>query len=106
MSVIQSRVDVGSELYAQNRAGMLARIEAWRAIEAKGRQEEESKRERFRKRRQILPRERVHLMLKYKATWVEPDIRPGDVAFEASILGLFVLAYGALALARFRSTLD
>ena len=31
---------------------------------------------------------------------------PGDVAFEASILGLFVLAYGALALARFRSTLD
>jgi hypothetical protein len=27
-------------------------------------------------------KERVHLMLKYKATWVEPDIRPGDVAFD------------------------
>mgnify|MGYP002621714459 CR=1 FL=1 len=71
MSVIQSRVDVGSELYAQNRAGMLARIEAWRAIEAKGRQEEESKRERFRKRRQILPRERVHLMLDRGSPWLE-----------------------------------
>jgi geranyl-CoA carboxylase beta subunit len=71
MSVIQSKVDVGSELYAQNRAGMLARIEAWRAIEAKGRQEEESKRERFRKRRQILPRERVHLMLDRGSPWLE-----------------------------------
>ncbi len=29
-----------------------------------------------------------------------------DIAFEASVLILFVLAYGALALARFRSTLD
>ncbi len=26
--------------------------------------------------------QRVHLMLKYKASWVEPDIRPGDTAFE------------------------
>ena len=24
---------------------------------------------------------RVHIMLKYKAGWVEPDIRPGDVTF-------------------------
>src|SRR5690606_9527323 len=27
------------------------------------------------------PRERVHLMLKYKASWVEPEIRPGDQTF-------------------------
>ena len=26
-------------------------------------------------------RKRVHLMLKYKASWVEPDIRPGDQTF-------------------------
>ncbi|KAB2862032.1 MAG: ABC transporter permease [Bauldia sp.] len=31
---------------------------------------------------------------------------PADIAFEGAILGLFVVAYGALALARFRSTLD
>lgn len=32
----------------------------------------------------VLPpaKERVHLMLKYKASWVEPDIRPGDAAFD------------------------
>lgn len=28
------------------------------------------------------PPERVHLMLKYKASWVEPDIRKGDKTFE------------------------
>lgn len=27
-------------------------------------------------------KERVHLMLKYKASWVQPDIRPGDAAFD------------------------
>ncbi|WP_274629545.1 GFA family protein [Arvimicrobium flavum] len=28
------------------------------------------------------PPHRTHLMLKYKASWVEPDIRDGDLAFE------------------------
>lgn len=28
------------------------------------------------------PRERVHIMVKYKASWVEPDIRTGDKTFE------------------------
>lgn len=28
------------------------------------------------------PPQRVHLMLKYKASWVEPEIRAGDLAFE------------------------
>lgn len=28
------------------------------------------------------PPQRTHLMLKYKANWVEPDIRDGDLAFE------------------------
>lgn len=27
-------------------------------------------------------RKRVHLMLKYKASWVEPDIRKGDARFD------------------------
>ena len=26
--------------------------------------------------------ERVHIMLKYKASWVEPDIRGGDRTFD------------------------
>ena len=28
------------------------------------------------------PPHRVHLLLKYKASWVEPDIRDGDAAFD------------------------
>lgn len=28
------------------------------------------------------PQSRVHLMLKYKAGWVQPDIRTGDLAFD------------------------
>ena len=28
------------------------------------------------------PKERTHLMLKYKANWVEPDIRDGDKTFD------------------------
>ena len=28
------------------------------------------------------PAERTHLMLRYKASWVEPDIRDGDKAFD------------------------
>ena len=29
-----------------------------------------------------VPKSSVHLMLKYKANWVEPDIRKGDKAFD------------------------
>ena len=28
------------------------------------------------------PKERVHIMLKYKASWVEPDVRKGDRTFD------------------------
>jgi hypothetical protein len=29
-----------------------------------------------------VPPSRTHLMLRFKASWVEPDIRPGDLAFD------------------------
>jgi hypothetical protein len=29
-----------------------------------------------------VPKHRVHLMLKFKASWVEPDIRKGDTTFQ------------------------
>jgi hypothetical protein len=28
------------------------------------------------------PQQRTHLMLKYKPSWVEPNIREGDLTFE------------------------
>ena len=71
MPVIESRVDTGGALFQQNREGLLKIIGEWRAIEARGRAEEESKRERFHKRGQLLPRERVHLMLDRGSPWLE-----------------------------------
>ncbi|HEY0974348.1 MAG TPA: carboxyl transferase domain-containing protein [Solimonas sp.] len=71
MPIIESKVDTGGAQFQQYRDGMLKLIEEWRAIEAKGRAEEESKRDRYHKRGQILPRERVHLMLDRGSPWLE-----------------------------------
>ena len=71
MPVIESRVDPLSPQFAANRDGMLQFIADWRAVEQKGRDEEESKRDRFHKRGQLLPRERVHLMLDRGSPWLE-----------------------------------
>ncbi|WP_028007740.1 acyl-CoA carboxylase subunit beta [Solimonas flava] len=71
MSVIESNIDTAGAAFQRNREEMLKLIEAWRAVEAKGRAEEESKRERFHKRGQMLPRERVHLMLDRGSPWLE-----------------------------------
>lgn len=71
MPIIESRVDVNGEDFAANREQMLECIRQWREVEAKGRSEEQSKRERFEKRGQILPRERVHLMLDRGSPWLE-----------------------------------
>jgi geranyl-CoA carboxylase beta subunit len=71
MPVIESRVDVNGGPFQQNREGMLKLVEEWRAVEARGRAEEESKRGRYHKRGQMLPRERVHLMLDRGSPWLE-----------------------------------
>src|SRR3546814_3317310 len=63
MAVIETRIDIAGAPFAQNREDMLKLIADWRAIEAKGRAEEQIKRERYHQRGQILPRERVHLLL-------------------------------------------
>jgi len=71
MPVIESRIDTAGAQFRQNREAMLKLIDDWRAIEAKGRAEEESKRARYHERGQILPRERVHLMLDRGSPWLE-----------------------------------
>ncbi|MFA5938810.1 MAG: carboxyl transferase domain-containing protein [Sinimarinibacterium sp.] len=77
MPIIESKVDTSGAQFQQNRAGMLKLIEDWRAIEAKGRAEEESKRSRYHQRGQILPRERVHLMLDRGSPWLEMSTLAG-----------------------------
>jgi geranyl-CoA carboxylase beta subunit len=97
MPVIESKVDTASAQFRQNREEMLAKIAEFRAIEAKGRAEEESKREKFHKRGQLLPRERVHLMLDRGSPWLElqtlagykhHDDKDGSLAGGNTIIGI------------------
>ena len=97
MPVIESKVDTNSAPFKQNREDMLKSIAEFRAVEAKGRTEEESKRERFHKRGQMMPRERVHLMLDRGSPWLEfqtlcgykhHDDKDGSLAGGNTIIGI------------------
>ena len=71
MTTIESRIDPRGTAFAKNRQEMLAEVAALRALESKARREEESKRERYAARGQILPRERVRQMLDRGSPWLE-----------------------------------
>src|ERR1700722_7599203 len=71
MPVIESKIDPGSEAFRANREQMLALIAEFRALEQKVRDVSNSKRERFRARKQLLPRERVALILDPGPPWLE-----------------------------------
>jgi geranyl-CoA carboxylase beta subunit len=97
MPVIESKVDTNSPQFLANREEMLRLIGEFRAIEAKGRKEEESKREKFHGRGQLLPRERVHLMLDRGSPWLElqtlcgykhHDDKDGSLAGGNTIIGI------------------
>lgn len=71
MAVIQSKVDTSSESFAKNREAMLACVAELRAIEGKVRETEGRAKEKFEKRGQLLPRERVTLMLDRGSPFLE-----------------------------------
>nr|MBV6631101.1 acyl-CoA carboxylase subunit beta [Oceanococcus sp. HetDA_MAG_MS8] len=71
MAVIESKVDSHSPEFAQNQEDMLACIAEFRAVEEKVRASEESKRERFRSRQQLMPRERVARLLDRGSPFLE-----------------------------------
>jgi len=71
MPIIESRVDPQSESFRANREQMLALIGKFRALEQKVRDASNARRDRFRARRQLLPRERVALLLDPGAPWLE-----------------------------------
>lgn len=71
MAVIETRVNKTTEQYAENRAGMLAAIQRFRDVEQKVRDTEASKLARYEKRGQILPRERVNLLLDQGSPFLE-----------------------------------
>ena len=78
MPVIESKIDPNSEAFRTNREQMLALIGEFRALEQKVRDVSNSKRERFRARKQLLPRERIALV-----------VDPGEPCLELSTLAGF-----------------
>ncbi|RJG13514.1 acyl-CoA carboxylase subunit beta [Pseudomonas cavernicola] len=71
MAVIQSEVDAHSEGFAQNREAMLATIASFREIEQKVLDKAFEAKAKFDKRGQLLPRERLNLLLDPGAPFLE-----------------------------------
>ena len=71
MAIIETTVSPGSEAFEANRAGMLALIERVRGYERRSIATSAKSRERFEKRGQLLPRERLSLLLDPGTSFLE-----------------------------------
>ena len=71
MPPIRSQIDTSGESFAANRAAMLALVEEFRGLEGRVRALSASKRATFEKRGQLLPRDRVALLLDRGAPFLE-----------------------------------
>jgi len=71
MPVIESQIDPRSDEFKRNRDGMLAAIEEFRAAEKAVQAVAERARGRFKQRKQLMPRERVALLLDRGAPYLE-----------------------------------
>lgn len=71
MPRITSRVNTGSESFQAQRADMLARLAELRGVEAKVRATENKATEKFHKRGQLLPRERLMMLLDRGSPFLE-----------------------------------
>ena len=71
MAIIETQVDTSSAEFAERRAAMLDCIDGFRGLEAKVRQTSNAKKELFEKRGQLLPRERVAMLLDKGSPFLE-----------------------------------
>ena len=71
MAVIESKVSVGSETFRENAEGMRKVLDRVRELGNRTRLKSESSKERFEKRGQLLPRERIALVLDPGASFLE-----------------------------------
>ena len=71
MVIIESKISIASDSYRANRAGMEALLERARALEARAREASAAAKDRFAKRGQLLPRERLALLLDPGAPFLE-----------------------------------
>lgn len=71
MTVLETRINPQDETFQAHRAGMLAAVTALREVEHKVQATEEKSRGKFHARKQMLPRERVHLLLDRGSPFLE-----------------------------------
>ncbi|HJV87740.1 MAG TPA: carboxyl transferase domain-containing protein, partial [Noviherbaspirillum sp.] len=71
MAYIETNISTSSETYQANRTGMLALLGRVRELEERTRQASAASRHRFEKRGQLLPRERLSLLLDHGAPFLE-----------------------------------
>src|SRR6201991_629225 len=71
MSILENTISPGSAGYHANRDGMLGLIDRMRALEERTRAASAAAKDRFHKRGQLLPRERVALVLDPGAPFIE-----------------------------------
>ena len=71
MPVIQSQIDPQSESFQREREQMLALIHHFRDYEDRVRNTSNSQESKFRARKQLLPRERIALLLDRGSEWLE-----------------------------------
>jgi geranyl-CoA carboxylase beta subunit len=71
MPILDSTIAPSSDAYKANRAGMLALIARMRALEARAREASAAAKDRFHTRGQLLPRERVALVLDPGSPFIE-----------------------------------
>jgi geranyl-CoA carboxylase beta subunit len=71
MPVIDSRIDPESESFRANRSAMLRLVDEFRTLEERVRRTSNAKKDQFAKRGQLLPRERVALLLDRGSPFLE-----------------------------------
>jgi geranyl-CoA carboxylase beta subunit len=76
MAIIESTLAPSSDSFKTNRTGMLALISRMRGLEQRARAASAAARDRFHKRGQLLPRERVALVLDPGSPFIELSTFP------------------------------
>lgn len=96
MAHIESNIFVSSEAFQNNRTGMLALLQRVREFELRSVKKSAASRERFEKRKQLLPRERLSLLLDPGTPFLELSTLAGlgmdDADLEKSVPGGGVIA--------------
>src|ERR1700754_3681946 len=96
MAIIENTIATGSANYRANREGMLALIARMRALEDRTRMASAAAKDRFHKRGQLLPRERVALVLDPGSPFVELSTLAGYM-FDVPDAGKSVPGGGVIA---------